>query len=71
MHGSLLDLDVAAGFDVQYRPGGEGERDVSVENQPEMLVVLCRGLQEAFELGIERRCPFGLVADRAFVEVRD
>lgn len=38
MNGSLLDLDVATGLDVQHRSCSEGQRDMRVKNQSEMLV---------------------------------
>ena len=42
-----------------------------IKNQSEMLVVDGSSLQKALELGIERGRPFSLIADSAFVEVRD
>jgi hypothetical protein len=64
MNGSLLDLDVAAGLDVQHRSCGEGQRDVRVENQPEVLVVAGRSQQKTLELGIER--PSSTRTDRGW-----
>lgn len=71
MNGSLLDLDIATGLDVQYRSCSKGQRDMRVKNQSEMLVVSGRSLQKALELGIERCCPVGLVADGSLIKVRD
>ena len=55
VNGSLLNLDIAAGFDVQYRSSGKGQRDVRIENQPDVLIVLGSSLQEALTGGQERR----------------
>lgn len=71
MNGSLLDLDVATGLDVQHRSCSEGQRDMRVKNQSEMLVASGRSLQKPLELGIERFCPVGLVTDGSLIKVRD
>jgi hypothetical protein len=68
--GALLDLDRLAGLHVEERAYPEGQRDMRIEHQAEVLVRARCPQDEFAELGQDAPFPIRRVADVATVEMR-